>query len=85
MCFPVQLSNVTSFAIEMDAIRSTFGDDIANSELHMKAWLYDWYWMEESNGTAVTYIQKDGVYVTALGNRYRSFKPNADLEIVVRY
>ena len=78
-----QLSNISSFAFNLDEIRSEFGEDISNSELHMEAWIYDWYWMEQSNGTAVTQIHKDGVYVTALGNKFRPFKPNADLEIVV--
>ena len=66
----------------MHRLKEHFGN-ITDCEIHLKAWIYDWFWQETINGTAVTKVYADGCYVTALGNKFRPFKPSSKFEIVV--
>ena len=70
----MQMTGTVPFDYSMDEMEDKWGPP-AGKELHFKGWLYDWYWQETQNGTAVTKMIHDGVKVIILGPRYRTFKP----------
>ncbi|ELT94762.1 hypothetical protein CAPTEDRAFT_205314 [Capitella teleta] len=74
------LSGSVPFEFTMEEIKETWGD-VANTELHFKGWIKDWYFLDTQNGTAVTKVLKDGVRLTYLGRRLRTFKPNTPVTI----
>lgn len=67
----------------MEDLEEEFGD-VADKEVHIKAWFHDWEWDETQNGTARTRIVRDGVRLRTIGRKLRTFKPDIPFTVYVR-
>lgn len=56
------MEGTVPFEFTMKQLREQWGT-IAGKQLYFKAWIFDWYFMETQNGTAVTKVLKDGIKV----------------------
>ena len=78
----MQVTGEVSFKFTMEEIRKTFGE-VQGKDLHFKAWVHDWEFLETQNGTSSTEVIHDGIEVKLIGRRLRTFKPRAPFTVYV--
>ena len=76
------MKNTVPFDFALSEVKEKFGE-LGGKDLFLKAWFYDWYFMETQNSTAVTKIITDGIRIKTLGRKFRTFKPRIPFSIYV--
>lgn len=59
--FVWQIHGIGAFQFKMSDVTNVFGYDIGGKQMFIKAWVYDYFWMDTMNGTAVTDVFTPGV------------------------
>lgn len=55
------MNGLASFEFSMDRINATFGTELGGKQMYVKAWVYDFFWQDTMNGSAVTDLYDPGV------------------------